>query len=55
MAVNLDQIKNTPQVLMYKSGETKPTNLAEGSICYVYEGVDKGKIYIFDGTNWVEQ
>lgn len=41
--------------IWYKSDETLPEGYAEGSIAYCYDGADKGKVYIYDGTAWVEQ
>lgn len=48
----------TPEIAVEvwcKSADTKPTGYAEGSIAYCYEGADKGKTFIYDGTTWVEQ
>ena len=48
----------TPAVaaeIYYKTSESLPTIYAEGSIAYCYDGADKGKIYIYDGSTWVEQ
>ena len=41
--------------IMYKTSETLPDGYAEGSIAYCYDGADKGKVYIYDGSAWVEQ
>lgn len=41
--------------IFYAASETLPTNYAEGSVAYCYDGADKGKVYVFNGTTWVEQ
>lgn len=41
--------------IWYKTSETLPSGYAEGSIAYCYDGADKGKVYIYDGSAWVEQ
>lgn len=41
--------------IYYKTSETLPDGYAEGSIAYCYDGADKGKVYIYDGSAWVEQ
>lgn len=41
--------------IFYKTSETLPSGYAEGSIAYCYDGADKGKVKVYDGTNWVEQ
>lgn len=41
--------------IFYKTSETLPDGYAEGSIAYCYDGADKGKVKVYDGTQWVEQ
>ncbi len=41
--------------IWYKASETLPNGYAEGSVAYCYDGADKGKVYIYDGSAWVEQ
>lgn len=41
--------------IWYKTSESLPDGYAEGSIAYCYDGADKGKVKIYDGSAWVEQ
>lgn len=41
--------------IWYETSETKPTDAPAVSIAYCYKGSDKGKVFVFDGSTWVEQ
>lgn len=62
MTINISYSeKNKKQILtafvMFKTSEQAdlPKIYGEGSIAYCYEGANKGKAYIFNGNEWVEQ
>lgn len=41
--------------IWYKTSEALPDGYAEGSVAYCYDGADKGKFKVYDGSSWIEQ
>lgn len=50
-----DGLEHGISEIFYNSSETLPLDVYEGSIAYCYDGADKGKVKIFNGSVWVEQ
>lgn len=55
MKVEAGEAPKAVAEIFYKTSETLPDGYAEGSVAYCYDGADKGKVKVYDGTQWVEQ